>query len=181
MKKQSAGLLLYRTTGENTIEVLLVHPGGPFWARKDMGAWSIPKGEFAEEEMPEAAARREFAEELGIAAPEGPLLDLGQVKQPGGKVVYAWAIAGDLDTKQVKSNSFTMEWPPRSGKQQEFPEVDKARWFTMAAASQKIGKGQLPLLEHLAAVLGLDAAVLTADPAEEQDTKPGEDTQTSLF
>jgi predicted NUDIX family NTP pyrophosphohydrolase len=159
MAKQSAGLLIYRTKNKQ-VEVLLVHPGGPFWAKKDQGAWSIPKGEFEEGEEPLLAAKREFKEELGIAVPEGTYFELGSAKQSGGKVVYAWAIEADVDTKQVKSNTFEMEWPPRSGKKQEFPEVDKARWFALGVARQKLGKGQMPLLERLITELGIDETAL---------------------
>jgi len=176
MKKQSAGLLLYRTKNKNNVELLLVHPGGPFWAKKDQGAWSIPKGEFEEGEEPLAAAKREFAEELGIPAPAGEVSELGAAKQSSGKVVYAWAIEADIDTKQVKSNVFEMEWPPKSGKKQEFPEIDKARWLTVAVARQKLVKGQVPLLENLIATLGLD---LTALAAAEEPADPS--VQTSLL
>src|SRR5215472_17690164 len=127
MPKQSAGLLLCRQSG-GRLEVLLIHPGGPFWAKKDDGAWSIPKGEFTSDEDPLAAARREFEEELGSVV-EGEFMPLGAVKQPGGKVVHAWAVRGEFDPPRLKSNLFSMEWPPRSGRQQEFPEVDRAEWF----------------------------------------------------
>jgi predicted NUDIX family NTP pyrophosphohydrolase len=132
--------------------VLLVHPGGPFWAKKDDGAWSIPKGEFTDGEEPLAAARREFAEELGIA-PVGELMPLDFVKQTGGKLVFAWALRGDFDVIALQSNTFSMEWPPKSGKQREFPEVDKAAWFPIAAARAKILKGQEPFLDRLLALL----------------------------
>jgi predicted NUDIX family NTP pyrophosphohydrolase len=148
MAKQSAGLLLYRwRAGE--LEVLLVHPGGPFWAKKDDGAWSIPKGEIDEGEDPFVAARREVAEELG-AAPDGHFIPLEPVRQAGGKVVYAWAIEADVDPATMTSNTFQMEWPPRSGRRQTFPEVDRAAWFTIAHARSKILRGQLPLLDALA-------------------------------
>jgi len=177
MKKQSAGLLLYRTQS-NQVEVLLAHPGGPFWAKKDLGAWSIPKGEFADDEEPLAAARREFEEELGTKAPEGETLELGSAKQSSGKVVYAWAIEAPLDPKHVKSNTFEMEWPPKSGKTQEFPEIDKVQWYSLAAAKQKIVKGQVPLLEKLAGILGVDLSEQTiAARQPEPDTKA----QISLF
>jgi predicted NUDIX family NTP pyrophosphohydrolase len=153
MAKQSAGILLYKTS-ETGIEVLLVHPGGPFWAKKDVGVWSIPKGEFAEGEEPFAAAKREFAEELGRAAPAGEFIELGTAKQPSGKIIYAWALAADFDAGAAKSNTFSMEWPPKSGQQQEFPEADKAAWFSLAIAQTKIVKGQLSLLETLASKLG---------------------------
>jgi len=153
MKKQSAGILLYKFAGQHA-EVLLVHPGGPFWARKDTGAWSIPKGECAESEEALVAAKREFAEELGRPAPDGELVALGEAKQSGGKVVRAWAVEADLDVSNIRSNTFTMEWPPKSGQSQEFPEVDKAAWFSLMAARSKLVKGQRPLLEALAVRLG---------------------------
>ncbi|UOX88913.1 NUDIX domain-containing protein [Amycolatopsis sp. FBCC-B4732] len=146
--KRSAGLLLHRGRGE-AVEVLLGHMGGPFWAKKDAAAWSLPKGELEPDEEPEAAARREFAEELGLPAPDGEYVPLGEVKQSGGKVVTAWAVAGDLDPALVVPGTFTMEWPPRSGRQQEFPEVDRVEWFSLAAAREKLLKGQLPFLDRL--------------------------------
>jgi predicted NUDIX family NTP pyrophosphohydrolase len=147
MPKQSAGLLLFRENG-GQLEVLLVHPGGPFWAKKDDGAWSIPKGEFTAEENPLAAARREFEEELGVGI-DGDFIPLGTVKQSGGKTVHAWAVRGDFDPAQVKSSPFSMEWPPRSGRQREFPEVDKAEWFPVEVARTKILKGQSGLIDRL--------------------------------
>jgi predicted NUDIX family NTP pyrophosphohydrolase len=132
--------------------VFLVHPGGPFWAKKDLGAWSIPKGEYPDGEEPLAAAKREFEEETGIK-PEGDFTPLKAIKQPGGKMVLAWAFEGDGDASAIKSNTFSMEWPPHSGNQQEFPEVDRAEWFNIEAAREKILKGQLPLLEELEEVL----------------------------
>jgi predicted NUDIX family NTP pyrophosphohydrolase len=154
MPKQSAGLLLYRRPGEET-EVFLVHPGGPFWAGKDAHAWSIPKGEFAADEDPLPAAKREFAEETG-QRPEGTFVALPPLKQPGGKVVHAWAIEGDCDPAATASNSFTLEWPPRSGRMQEFPEVDRAAWFLLAVAREKIHKGQVALLDALETMLGTE-------------------------
>lgn len=153
--KQSAGILLYRRLKSNGVEVFLVHPGGPFWAKKDTGAWSIPKGEFEEGEEPLAAAKREFSEELGIVVPAGELYALDPVKQSGGKVVYAWALEGDpgLDPAHITSNTFEIEWPPRSGKMQTFPEVDKAAWFDLSQAQARIVKGQLPFLQKLAGQL----------------------------
>jgi predicted NUDIX family NTP pyrophosphohydrolase len=151
--RTSAGIVLYRlATGG--IEVLLVHPGGPFWARRDLGAWSIPKGEYGPDETPLAAARREFAEELGVAAPEGPVEDLGEVRQKSGKRVRAWALAGDLDPSRVRSNTFTLEWPPRSGVTQEFPEVDRAAWFELTVAREKITAAQVPLLDRVEELQG---------------------------
>lgn len=153
MKKQSAGILLYRVTKKGP-QVLLVHPGGPFWAKKDMGAWSIPKGEFPEDEELLTAAKREFAEETGTPAPEGDLIPLGTTKLSSGKVIHAWALPGDLNAGTVKSNTFAVEWPPRSGVMQEFPEVDKAAWYLLDEAKVKIHKGQLPFIEALAEHLG---------------------------
>jgi predicted NUDIX family NTP pyrophosphohydrolase len=151
--KLSAGLLLYRFVTDD-IEVLLVHPGGPFWARKDDGAWSIPKGEYTEGDDPWTVARREFGEELGKAPPEGQRTDLGAVKQPGGKVVTAFAVRGDLDLNGTFSNTFTLEWPKGSGNVREYPEVDRAGWFPVAEARSKLLKGQLPLLDRLVVEVG---------------------------
>jgi predicted NUDIX family NTP pyrophosphohydrolase len=149
--KQSAGLLLYRFR-EQRPEVFLVHPGGPLWARKDAGAWSIPKGEAGPGEDLLARAKLEFAEETGFAAPDA-LRALRPVKQAGGKVVHAWTAEGDCDPAALRSNSFTLEWPPRSGRQQAFPEVDRAGWFSLAEARDKINKGQIALLEQLERLL----------------------------
>jgi predicted NUDIX family NTP pyrophosphohydrolase len=146
-KKESAGLLMYRLR-DSTLEVFLVHPGGPYWAKKDLGSWSIPKGEFEEGEDRLNAAKREFREETGFL-PEGSFAALTPVKQPGGKTVHAWAVRGDCDAETIVSNRFSIEWPPRSGKRQEFPEVDRAGWFTMDVAKEKILKGQLGFLEEL--------------------------------
>ncbi|MCV7410721.1 NTP pyrophosphohydrolase [Mycobacterium florentinum] len=150
MAKLSAGVLLYRIR-DGVVEVLLAHPGGPFWARKDDGAWSIPKGEYADDEDPWAAARREFSEELGLPVPAGPRLDLGALKQPGGKVVTAFAVRGDLDVGDARSNTFELEWPKGSGKVREFPEVDRVEWFPVAQAHAKLLKGQRPYLDLLMA------------------------------
>ena len=153
----SAGILLFRRApvgGDARVEVLLVHPGGPYWAKKDEGAWSIPKGEHDDGEDPRACALREFEEETGTSLPgDADLIDLGQVKQKSGKVVTAWAVEGDLDPSAIVSNTFEMEWPPRSGRRQAFPEVDRAGWFALDEAAAKILPGQLPLLERLAAAL----------------------------
>ena len=151
MPKQSAGLVMYRRRG-GALEVFLVHPGGPFWAKKDQGAWSIPKGEYEADEDPLLAARREFAEETGLA-PEGEFVALAPVRQRGGKVVRAFAIEGDVDPQAIRSNTFVMEWPPRSGRQQEFPEVDRAGWFPLDEAKQKILAAQVALIEELAQLL----------------------------
>jgi predicted NUDIX family NTP pyrophosphohydrolase len=145
---KSAGLLLYRRR-KGRIEVLLGHMGGPFWARKDERAWSIPKGEHPDAEDALAAARREFAEETGTRPPDGPTLDLGEVRQSGGKRVTAWAVEGDLDPAAVKSNTFLLEWPPRSGRRQEFPEIDRGGWFDLDTARRKIVKGQVALVDRL--------------------------------
>jgi predicted NUDIX family NTP pyrophosphohydrolase len=146
--KRSAGILLHRTSG-GAPEVLLVHPGGPFWARRDAGAWSIPKGEYEEGDDPLAAALREFEEETGTALEDGELRDLGEVKQKGGKVVRAWAAEGDIDAGTVRSNTFTMEWPPRSGRTAEFPEVDRAGWFALDEAREKLNPAQAEFLDRL--------------------------------
>jgi predicted NUDIX family NTP pyrophosphohydrolase len=148
--KRSAGLLLHRGAGER-LEVLLVHPGGPYWAGRDDGAWSIPKGEIRPGDDALGTALREFAEELGVDPPDASAaVALGEVRQPGGKDVIAWAAEGDLDVAAVRSNTFTMEWPPRSGRTAEFPEVDRAAWFPIEAAHRKLLAGQLPLLDRLA-------------------------------
>jgi len=146
-KPQSAGLLLFRQV-DGDIEVLLGHPGGPFWKRKDEGAWSIPKGLIAPGEEPLAAAQREFAEETGHY-PKGDSVPLGSATQPGGKVVHVWAIEGDWDPADIKSNTFEMEWPPRSGRRQSFPEIDRAAWFGVAEARRRILKGQALFIDHL--------------------------------
>lgn len=146
--RQSAGILLYRKqNGE--LEVLLGHMGGPFWARKDAGGWSLPKGEYEADEAPEAAARREFQEELGLPVPGGELVDLGVVKQSNGKVVTMWALEGDLDPAQAVPGTFEMEWPKGSGRMQEFPELDRFDWFPLDTARVKLLKGQLPFLDRL--------------------------------
>lgn len=150
--KRSAGLLLFRDIA-GRLEVFLVHPGGPFWARKDAGAWSIPKGAVEEGEDPLAAALREFEEETGTR-PTGEAMALEPRRQPAGKLVYAWAMRGDLDPAAVTSATFSMEWPPRSGRHQEFPEVDRAGWFTLDAAREKILRGQAPFLQDLECILG---------------------------
>ncbi len=150
--RASAGVLLYRD-GPAGLEVFLVHPGGPFWARKDAGAWSIPKGEYAEDEDPLVAAQRELFEETGATA-QGPFMVLQPIKQPGGKVVTAWAARGDLDPAQIKSNTFSLEWPPKSGVRRDFPEVDRGAWFSMQEAAGRLLPAQRPLLHELARALG---------------------------
>jgi predicted NUDIX family NTP pyrophosphohydrolase len=147
-RRRSAGIVLHRA-GEAGLEVLLVHPGGPFWAKKDLGAWSIPKGEYEEGEDPQACALREFEEETGTALEAQALVELGAVVQKAGKEVTAWAARGDLDPAGVRSNSFTMEWPPRSGRQQEFPEIDRAEWFALDEARAKLVAAQAELLDRL--------------------------------
>jgi predicted NUDIX family NTP pyrophosphohydrolase len=150
--KRSAGILLYRR-GPG-FELLLVHPGGPFWARKDLGAWSIPKGEYAEGEEPLTVARRELEEETGMRI-DGEFLPLGEVTQPGRKIVTAFALEGDFDPATLRSNMFELEWPPRSGRKQSFPEIDRAQWFAPAEARRKILAGQSELISRLLAALGI--------------------------
>lgn len=149
MSRKSAGLLLFRR--RNPLEVLLVHPGGPLWAKKDEGAWSIPKGEIDTDEDPLAAARREFEEELGSPV-DGEFVTLTPIRQASGKLVYAWALEADFDTSAFTSGTFSMEWPPRSGTRQTFPEVDRAEWFTIDEAKQKINQAQIALLDQLSSL-----------------------------
>lgn len=151
MPKKSAGILAYRRAGAE-LQVLLVHPGGPFWARKDAGAWSIPKGEFPDEEDPLAAAKREMQEELGTV-PEGKYIALSPVRQKSGKLIYAWAVEASVDTGKIISNTFTMEWPPKSGKIKEYPEIDKAEWFSLTAAKDKINPAQFAFITELQQLL----------------------------
>jgi predicted NUDIX family NTP pyrophosphohydrolase len=165
MAKHSGGLLLYRP-GPKSIEVLIVHPGGPFWARRDLGAWSIPKGEFMEGEEPLVAAKREFQEEVGAPAPIGDYASLGEAKQASGKIVHAFALESEFNLERFKSNMFTMEWPPRSGVQQEFPECDRAAWVPIATAKQKLVKGQVSLLETLAGMLSVSLDEPTPEPGQ---------------
>lgn len=146
--RRSAGILLYRLSA-GAPEVLIVHPGGPFWTRKDAGVWSIPKGEYDDGDDPLASALREFEEETGTALPPGELIELGDVKQKGGKVVSGWAVEGDLDAEAVYSNTFTMEWPPRSGRTAEFPEIDRAGWFGIDEAREKLNPAQTEFLDRL--------------------------------
>jgi predicted NUDIX family NTP pyrophosphohydrolase len=153
MSTQSAGILLYRR-GEEGREVLLVHPGGPYWTKKDLGAWSIPKGEYEEGEDPRACALREFEEELGVPPPAGDLAELGSTRQAGGKLVTAWAVEGDVDAGSVRSNTFTLEWPPRSGRMREFPEVDRAQWFALDEARRRINPAQAVFVDRLEGLLG---------------------------
>jgi predicted NUDIX family NTP pyrophosphohydrolase len=149
--KKSAGLIMYRYR-DLALQVLLVHPGGPFWANKDKGAWSIPKGEYGDDEDPLAVAKREFKEETGQTA-KGDLIPLSPIKQPGGKFITAWAFMGNCDATSIKSNTFTMEWPPRSGQKTEFPEVDRGGWFMIDTARKKIVKGQVGFIDELCNLL----------------------------
>lgn len=153
MPKRSAGLLMYRRR-KGAVEVFLVHPGGPFWANKDLGSWSIPKGEYSLEEDPLEAAKREFEEETGLA-PRGEFRELHEIQQKGGKLVKAWAFEGNCDPLAIKSNTFKMKWPPRSGQEQEFPEIDRAAWFALEEARERILKSQVPLLEELNTIVPL--------------------------
>jgi predicted NUDIX family NTP pyrophosphohydrolase len=151
----SAGLILFRER-DGELEVLLGHMGGPFWARKDAGAWSIPKGELDEDEDPQAGALREFAEELGCAPPDGPLVELGEIRQKGGKRVIAFALQGDFDPADLQPGTFEMQWPPRSGRMQEFPELDRVAWMRLPEAIEKVVRGQVALLERLAQLRAAD-------------------------
>ncbi len=155
MVKKSSGLLLYRQRN-GALEVFLVHPGGPIWAKRDMGAWSIPKGEFGPDENPLAAAKREFEEETGFKV-EGRFTALTPIRQRNNKLVYAWAVEGDCDAALARSNTFPLEWPPYSGITLEFPEIDRAAWFSMATAREKIFNGQIGLLEELEKILSVDS------------------------
>ena len=152
MPKRSAGILMYRGEGD-ALELLLVHPGGPFWAKKDLGAWSIPKGEYDTGEDPLAVAKREFEEELGAAPPDGDYQRLGEIAQPSRKVITAFAVEGDFDPAMLKSNSFELEWPPKSGRKQSFAEVDRAEWFAPDEAREKILPGQSDFIERLLALI----------------------------
>ena len=155
MAKQAAGILLYRQ-GSRGLEVLLAHPGGPLWARKDLGAWTIPKGQFGDNESALDAAKREFEEEMGSPA-NGEFAELGSIKQPSGKVVHAFTAESDFDVKTVKSNLFTLEWPPKSGRKGQFPEVDRALWFSIAEARKRILRGQEPFIDRLLTLLKVTA------------------------
>lgn len=147
--RTSAGIVLYRGCADGTVEVLLGHMGGPYWARKEAGAWTIPKGEVEPGEDLLAVARREFREELGVSVPPGDLTDLGEIRQSSGKTVRAWAVKGDLDATAIVSNTFDLEWPPKSGRIQTFPEIDRAAWFDLESAHSVIVHGQRPLLDRL--------------------------------
>jgi predicted NUDIX family NTP pyrophosphohydrolase len=151
MSKKSAGLLTYRLRA-GRVEVFLVHPGGPYWAKKDEGTWSLPKGEFTEEEEPLEAARREFNEETGFRA-DGPFTPLTPIKQPSGKFIHVWAFEGDYDPAAIRSNTFSLEWPPRSGMTRDFPEADRAGWFSLERAREKIIRGQTGFIDELERLL----------------------------
>jgi predicted NUDIX family NTP pyrophosphohydrolase len=166
--KRSAGLLVYRVTASNVVEVLIVHPGGPFWAKKDAGAWSIPKGEYEEGENARATAFREFEEEVGQAPPVTEPIPLGELTQPGGKRVSAWAVEGDLDVTRATSNTFEMEWPRGSGRVRAFPEVDRVEWMPVAQARAKLLKGQVPFLDCFMDELRARDGSLTEGPAGER-------------
>jgi predicted NUDIX family NTP pyrophosphohydrolase len=152
--RHSAALLVYRLRADTGLEVLIAHMGGPYWVNKDARAWSIPKGEYEDSEDPLSAARREFEEEIGSPAPDGELTGLGEQRQPSGKIITTYAVQGDLDLSGFRSNTFTMEWPPGSGQLHEFPEMDRAEWMTADRASQKLVKGQVPILDALNRHLG---------------------------
>jgi len=174
MNKRSAGILLYRLNN-NSLEVLLVHPGGPFWAKKDLGAWSIPKGEFSEEENPLDAAKREFQEEIGIEA-FGEFIELTPITQKSGKIIYAWVSQGNIDPKGIKSNTFEIEWPPRSGKKQKFPEIDRGEWFNVQEAKEKINPSQSALIDELVNRLNL-----TEEQHKKRSTSAKKRDKTSQF
>jgi len=165
MKKQSAGLLVYRKT-DGQVEVLIAHMGGPWFAKKDAGAWSIPKGEYGQGEEPLEVAKREFTEELSKPAPGGEFIELGEVKQKNNKTVMAWAAEGDLDASDIKSNTFKIEWPPRSGIVQEFPEIDRAGWFSLSLATNKLIPAQVEFLSRLADKLDVDIAPAQEPPSQ---------------
>lgn len=185
MAKKSAGIVLYRYRS-NILEVFLVHPGGPYWAKKDEGAWSIPKGEYDEGEDPFEVAKREFFEETGfetnMVIKNSDFKELSLLKQPSGKRISAWAVEGDCDASLIESNTFTMEWPPKSGKQSEFPEVDRACWFSTKIAVSKLLKGQVGFIIELCNILDYDSS---SEPEEQKDISTSKDTkkpkQLSLF
>jgi predicted NUDIX family NTP pyrophosphohydrolase len=160
--KTSAGIAMYRRTGTD-VEVLLVHPGGPLWSKKDLGAWSFPKGEYTEDEEPLTVARREFHEEIGSLV-EGEFQPLGQSTQRSGKIVSIWAVEGTCNADAIRSNTFVMEWPPKSGKQVEFPEVDRAAWFTPSAAKEKLVSGQVVFVDRLCDSLGISSPARAPAP-----------------
>ena len=153
MKKPSAGILVFKTSQSGSLMVLLAHPGGPFFSRKDQGVWSIPKGQYEADEQPFEAAKREFNEEIGHAAPEGTYIDLGEFKRSDGKLISAWAVSGDIDVSKLVSNNFELEWPPHSGQKQSFPEVDRAEWMSVSEASVRLVAAQVEFLHRLIASL----------------------------
>ena len=163
--RRSAGLLLFRHGEDGSLEVLLAHMGGPLWAKKDAAAWSIPKGEYGDDETPLAAAKREFVEELGLPVPDGEVVPLGEVRQSGGKTVTAFALAADLDPATIVPGTFTMEWPPRSGRQQDFPEIDRVAWLDLATAADKLVTAQREFLDRL-------REALADTPTDRTDTRP---------
>ena len=165
MARQSAGLLVFRRA-EGRLELLLAHPGGPFFQRKDLGVWTIPKGEYEEDEPPEAAAEREFAEEVGLVAPDGVWLDLGEVRQASGKRVRAFAVEGDLDTTGAVSNLFEMEWPPGSGTRGEYPEVDRVEWFEPEEARRRLNPAQVAFVDRLTTLTGASVATDSGTPVD---------------
>jgi predicted NUDIX family NTP pyrophosphohydrolase len=154
--RRSAGLLLYRRVADGGVEVLLAHPGGPIWAKRDEGVWTVPKGEFHDDEEAWAVAQREFEEETGHPAPDGDPIELGEIRQKGGKLVEAWALEGDLDPAAAHSNTFPMEWPPRSGRWITVPEIDRVDWFSPAEARRRIKDTQIPFIDRLLGSIGRD-------------------------
>ena len=179
MAKKSAGLLLYRNSTE-AVEVFLVHPGGPFWSKKDEGAWSIPKGEFVEGEEALDVAKREFNEETSFSI-EGSFEAMQPIRQPSGKIVYAWTVEGDIDASAIRSNNFSMEWPAGSGKTQDFPEVDRGGWFDLNVARRKILKGQVAFLEQLEEALCKKGLASRLSRKSNQDERVSEPSQGDLF
>jgi predicted NUDIX family NTP pyrophosphohydrolase len=176
MSKLSAGILLFKVTDNDVLEVLIAHPGGPFWAKKDEAAWSIPKGEYLEGEDAYEAAHREFREELGMDAPSRSSIDLGEIKQSGGKRIRVWAIEGDVDASKIESNAFEMEWPPKSGESAYFPEVDRAAWEPMAVARRKLHKGQVDFLSRLTEALRNEGRIGVSEGTDDEPSP-----QSSLF
>lgn len=179
MAKKSAGILLYRLTNQ-ILEVLIVHPGGPFWAKKDLGAWSIPKGEFTDEENPLDAAIREFEEEMGQQI-KGDFISMTPIKQNSGKIVYAFALERDFDETKIKSNTFTIEWPPKSGKQQEFLEIDKGEWFDFTTSKQKLNEFQAAIIDELVSKLNLTENQIKSNSNKTSSSKKPNPPQLDLF
>jgi predicted NUDIX family NTP pyrophosphohydrolase len=167
MKKRSAGIIVYRKTPDS-IDVMLAHMGSPWWAKKDVGSWTIPKGEINDGEDAFDTAKREFVEELSLPVPDGEFIDLGAIEQHNNKTVQAWAIEADIDVSKIKSNTFKIEWPPKSGKEQEFPEIDRAGWFDLSTAAQKAVRGQAALFERLAEKLGISINKPEVEPENKQ-------------